>query len=1564
VEGGVTNGFKWVSLSGCSDSKLSGYVSLEGKYVTSQEEADVDSIVANERYDAGDREYTYRTDTGYYEYSSQGDDNSKAHYLYIHLNDFLRTSLDLDDRTEKGMNKFYLAIKTIEPGQLAEEPKWLDYADLIYIHEGANSNGSTLWLQAADSQNADGSATKVKRVTDTHPSESSTYFNNATFSSADDFSWEVAKNLFFKVNQLGKYDGSGTYGFAPLLFDRGTLDSMASASSSRYVGNSQKTVSNYHMEYKIMETYKTILENDDLASYRNPEMTDNSTFNESAYTEAATNCNIYKFLLMNFLMDQQNFYNYFFENARYTTGEPVLSSKDSDEVGLCLSQEEGDAQSYWNPNTFLPLADYQGSGVSDAKLKKYGIYKDGAYMNFATANKSLWGATFLYNSDNLLSQCFNINAIEYSSTTSDAFDWYKEEYGVSYTSMSPVQMIHYLLKYKKHGGSGEDENSRDQQTLRVLEIEPCAEFVMTATSLRDYLPKSSFSSGIQVDHMTTQEFNAYQGDINGTYDMVYIGICDGKFNKEDGSTVYNDSERNGKVYLHVGDSSGDGKLRASGSDISSLKKEVLQNYVDGGNAIILADNLARNSATLFYSDLVDLSSNMHKFINSYKSRGKLKVTNICALSDFSYTFLKNNTWKFGTKAYTLPTRTKTGLSKDAYAAFKEDYSEYAGYKYKILSTPVTYSSINVDNTTLSGDELNFSFMIGDKDTSHEYAIRVYMDTTYDGIISNNTKRSELVYDSINEKKTYTYDTEAATDRSGMPYTDSSGETIAVPKVYDYTFDIGDYYTKLKQLGRQSGSVEWKFVVYRVGNKQDSISVSGTSRYVSETSGDNSVEALQVVADADKDTSVNLNNNTSFQKLIENLPDYKISVTTITLSDFVKQCKVEDNDDYFGAYTILVISCGKQLQAEDEAAANKVKSLADNGIGVLYSGSTVSKDSKASDTVTQSLKDLLNLSRFTCSDEDYRDTNAYNSKKDTGTYTSLEYTYAAFMEKGSGKRSVYNWKGKVKYGDTASKADKIAQNNSGGWTNYPYTIDQKIEIAGTAAQDYQLNMDNENLTVWYSLGGVDADEADTTEYGISPKDGTNNYYLYTVDNVGYVGIDLSKQAVEEEMKLFINCIVNVTEYKCSYTTVNSVVAVKDGKTDGTVTPSMAPVSEEMLYDCAFSDNTNNSEAYSDYEGGDSVVSSSEPTEDNEPDDDDATATQAPDSSSAPSDSTQEQEWEEDPWVFQNDTGNKVNGLYMASSYVFSKYDDDAVFAITYDTSMCDKFHISLNYWINCDGFAKNDALTTTAAPDSTSTKEVGVYMVTMGEIRNSVKEKNSTLSSIYLYADNWSSSIITVAIYASESQLEYYIKGDDNNNLDASDSSVTNEEQDNTLVKKLKRTDVGNDSTKFTPEYATHRVYFTPYEGNENKNVSSLKISLVRKATATTPELTGKTIKKIYQDVNDTVGEHTWMYKASSDGTFTIKNLNFVQNGLEYYFFYDDHYSSGTPSGYYNITGTYTEEETQEDGTVKEVEKTEECRSTECYTIKFETKNRKKEGVTYVDMTCDSGLDQTYVFKLD
>ncbi len=121
---------------------------------------------------------------------------------------------------------------------------------------------------------------------------------------------------------------------------------------------------------------------------------------------------------------------------------------------------------------------------------------------------------------------------------------------------------------------------------------------------------------------------------------------------------------------------------------------------------------------------------------------------------------------------------------------------------------------------------------------------------------------------------------------------------------------------------------------------------------------------------------------------------------------------------------------------------------------------------------------------------------------------------------------------------ASGTSKAAQVNHGIVTTYPFYISKQLEISNTHAQTLALDMEDDELIVWYTLGGSGntspKDKGKTKTYSsiyaASPYDGMDSYYIYTKGNITYCGaghshITGANLDNNDERRLFINVIVN-------------------------------------------------------------------------------------------------------------------------------------------------------------------------------------------------------------------------------------------------------------------------------------------------------------------------------------------------------------------------------------------------------------------------------------------------------
>lgn len=122
--------------------------------------------------------------------------------------------------------------------------------------------------------------------------------------------------------------------------------------------------------------------------------------------------------------------------------------------------------------------------------------------------------------------------------------------------------------------------------------------------------------------------------------------------------------------------------------------------------------------------------------------------------------------------------------------------------------------------------------------------------------------------------------------------------------------------------------------------------------------------------------------------------------------------------------------------------------------------------------------------------------------------------------------------------------KATQVNRGVVTTYPFFVDSDLRVSPTHNQAYSLDLENDEITVWYTfaadslsgngtVGGSDYQtlKENSSLYAASPKDGMDSYFIYSYGNITYCGAGHSQITGDardnnDERKLFLNVLVNM------------------------------------------------------------------------------------------------------------------------------------------------------------------------------------------------------------------------------------------------------------------------------------------------------------------------------------------------------------------------------------------------------------------------------------------------------
>lgn len=98
---------------------------------------------------------------------------------------------------------------------------------------------------------------------------------------------------------------------------------------------------------------------------------------------------------------------------------------------------------------------------------------------------------------------------------------------------------------------------------------------------------------------------------------------------------------------------------------------------------------------------------------------------------------------------------------------------------------------------------------------------------------------------------------------------------------------------------------------------------------------------------------------------------------------------------------------------------------------------------------------------------------------------------------------------------------VNQCNYGQITKYPYQIKESFSVTTTHSQYYQLDLEDDDTVVWYSL----QKPGDNNSYYSEKNDVRNNYYIYNKGNITYSGVGHNCANMgNDEVKLFVNTII--------------------------------------------------------------------------------------------------------------------------------------------------------------------------------------------------------------------------------------------------------------------------------------------------------------------------------------------------------------------------------------------------------------------------------------------------------
>ncbi len=822
-----------------------------------------------------------------------------------------------------------------------------------------------------------------------------------------------------------------------------------------------------------------------------------------------------------------------------TTGKFLYDSGWSD------GKEASDDNSriYWNDLTLLPWyvvpkdnTQHNNPTYYGKYMGMYGIMVEDteAYMNNMTsgyAQNSIRNGLMQYDGDTKMSTGFDtddcmVKNNEYGAELYTFFNSILPPEELPITKLTSADCLYYLLNGLNRGPV------INNKVYKILELEPTAMFEDDETFWKPLI--AAYTNSLEepeVDKMTTSEFIGSHVECISDYDMVFVGM-----NKRTDDITMKFTSGTDFVYAHSGpkidvsttfqalygwlgssNSSKEKTFLFSGNDLTEAAYTKLKQYDSVDLPILFGDGFFTNADATTMTSTIDRNSNIYLLgdeVSHSVYEGAL------------YTSMPER----------VKLRQSLALNKRVEMVFESE-SDY----------PILYDSTKPDeqkyiNGLNNGDRtLRFKFKVsGPAGTS--YSVKLLVDSNTDGIYKTG---EEDVGATVYELR-------------------SGGVQVQVN-----TVTVGKTYLVERKIMDRIGSVCWKLNLVKSGKTYASLSGVSAIKANPDGSENKNIVVLQILPKTAKDSLVlpvdqaqaNTIGGASklFYDKIQGINGMNLQFVQMKEEEILTAIKGSgdaDNPEFpdylYENYDMLVLGFADIYDGvSDPLVLEKIEEFIAYGKAVLYTHDTSSpigaNDSatfkKWGANVTKRYRDLFGMDRYGALS--YILDGTIPAGKDTPYSSQSTNRNLAVYENSSGQaliqgvsngmlyRTYYPGHYSVTDSDSNVNTRMVSKVNNGAITTYPYNIPDTINVASTHAQYYQLDMEKEDIVVWYCLADDDSDQAYEKDYfGVTPNDVRNNYYIYNIGNVTYSGMGhipsstarYGMEVLEKEVELFVNTFV--------------------------------------------------------------------------------------------------------------------------------------------------------------------------------------------------------------------------------------------------------------------------------------------------------------------------------------------------------------------------------------------------------------------------------------------------------
>ena len=860
-----------------------------------------------------------------------------------------------------------------------------------------------------------------------------------------------------------------------------------------------------------------------------------------------------------------------------------------------------DSRAYWDDKTLLPWHLLPTSGYTaiekySTAMAMFGItVRSGGYdMTSGEAQNAIRNGLMGFDNQGQLNESLDTQP---SGVKNNIFGAQVYEYFDAINGDDPAPAESELttadcLFYLINGVNGGPTPALDMTKYSILELQPTSSYETDTNPLFWKLIVSTYTNSVadpEVKQMTTSEFIGSHVEC-AEYDLVYVGM------RKSANDPRLDFSGTDFVYAHTGPkvevdtefralygwlrSGKEGKTENayrdaekyfvySGNDLTKLALQKLEEYDEAGFPIMFGDG--------FYSSFSGGSYTMANTIDRNSN-----IYQLGGIIDES-----------GSKA--IYSGELNGSYPDRAAAFMQTLTSNSKKVEMIFAvSPVLYdSNAPVKDRYINGYDnayrtLYYKFFVK-APAGTSYQVCLLVDSNTDGYFTVGKEDVGATIKDIEE-----------------------GEFVASGIV-----EAGKWYYVKRNVMNRIGSVVWKLELV----KDDKVYAceSGVSAIQADPNNPEevvSIKVLQIVPGTHTfNNTAGLNSLTlptqeeieahkltgnvltgSAKKFYEGIKDLdgldlkffrmkQAEILTASESVSGETTEAKISKYLYDNYDMLVLGFADIYNGvSDPDLLKAIESFVDKGKAVLYTHDTSSGISTEYDnntlpvwgrTITEAYREFFGMDRYGA--KKYYDTGNMSSipaEKDKPYYpvsssgdTGKLYTNKS-NNSSSGKALIQGVTNGMLYrtqypensdpdGDKNLNAHAVTRVNQGAITEYPYTIPETIEIASTHPQYYQLDMEHEDIVVWYCLAaGTTVSPYEEDYFNSSKNDVRSDYYIYNKGNVTYSGMGHMQWGSDEnsvvlpdyEIQLFINTFV--AAYRAAAVGVKIEVQNSDATGDST------------------------------------------------------------------------------------------------------------------------------------------------------------------------------------------------------------------------------------------------------------------------------------------------------------------------------------------------------------------------------------------------------------------------------